>query len=503
MNEDPEKQPRLEDQDTLSDESIRVVEEPLGVINEPSKPIPVYHDVDVLVAGGGIAGVFAALAASRNGAKTLLIDRFGTPGGNMGPGMIIGGNFDGYSFSRAPIDTTVQPGEVPHADTLIIRDPGIFGGYTGIPNEFMERYAEYGGGRLPYRSMQYLRDSGVASQVALEMLAESNVELMLSAFVCDPIMEGNRVVGVYYEGKGGRHAARAKVVVDATGEADVARRAGAPTLYPKESYFKWDKHSPSGMGIFAVIGGIDVAGYKRYLRDSDERYEIEARDVPDLGRVIVVGTNAHPYGKVLYEREGLSGFRVQLLRPHQKIDSSNAKHISRMEAAIRMYIFDVAQALKKNVPGFEESYLMVISPYLTVRGGPCIEGLYTLTAEDCLVGKKFDDVVYVYGEPRALHRTRQMHGKSLWTDMPYRAMVPKKIDGLIAVGRSASGIPDTLLRNRMAVLHMGQVGGTAAALAAKADVSPAKLDVKGLQESLLDAGFHLGDRARLRELNLA
>ena len=167
-----------------------------------------------------------------------------------------------------------------------------------------------------------------------------------------------------------------------------------------------------------------------------------------------------------------------------------------------MYIFDVSQILKKNVPGFEESYLMVISPYLTVRGGPCIEGLYTLTAEDCLVGKKFDDVVYVYGEPRALHRTRQMHGKSLWTDMPYRAMVPKEIDGLIAVGRCASGIPDTLLRNRMAVLHMGQVGGTAVALAARADVSPARLDVKGLQESLLDAGFHLGDRARLRELNL-
>ena len=473
------------------------------MISEPVKQVPVHHDVDVIVAGGGIAGVFAALAAARNGAKTLLIDRFGAPGGNMGPGMIIGGNFDGYSFSRAPIDTTVQPGEVPHAETLIIRDPGVFGGYTGIPNEFMERYAEYGGGRLPYRSMHYLRDAGIASQVALEMLTESGVELILSAFVCDPIMEGNRVVGVYYEGKGGRHAARSKVVVDATGEADVARRAGAPTLYPKESYFKWDKHSPSGMGIWAVIGGINVNEYKQYLRDTDERFELESREIPGLGRAIVVGSGKHPYGKILYEREGLSGFRVQLLRPHQNIDSSNAKHISRMEAAIRMYIFDVSEILKKNVPGFEESYLMVISPYLTVRGGPCIEGLYTLTAEDCLVGKKFDDVVYVYGEPRALHRTRQMHGKSLWTDMPYRAMVPKKIDGLIAVGRCASGIPDTLLRNRMAVLHMGQVGGTAAALAAKAGLSPARLDVKGLQESLLDAGFHLGDRARLRELNLA
>jgi len=490
------------DQNKLSEESIRVEEKPLAMISEPKKQVPVYHEVDVIVAGGGIAGVFAALAASRNGARTLLIDRFGAPGGNMGPGMIIGGNFDGYSYSKSDPDATVQPDEVPHAETLIIKDPGIYGGYTGIPKEFMERYGAYGGGRLPYREMQYLRDSGIASQVALEMLTEGGVELLLSVFVCDPIMEGNRIVGVYYEGKGGRHAARAKVVVDATGEADVARRAGAPALYPKESYFKWDKHAPSGMGIFAVIGGIEVEEFKRYIRETDKLFEIEPRKIPGLGRAIVVGSKRNPYGKVLYEREGLSGFRVQLLRPHQNIDAGNAIHISRMEAAIRMYIFDVAQTLKENVPGFEESYLMVTSPYLTVRGGPCIEGLTTLTMEDCLAGKKSDDVVYIYGEPRALHRTRQKHGKSRWTDMPYRALIPKRVDGLIAVGRCASGIPDTLVRNRMAVLHMGQVGGTAAALAAKAGVSPAELDVKQLQGTLLDAGFYLGNRERLRELEL-
>jgi hypothetical protein len=91
----------------------------------------------------------------------------------------------------------------------------------------------------------------------------------------------------------------------------------------------------------------------------------------------------------------------------------------------------------------------------------------------------------------------------VWPDVPYRVMVPKKIDGLLAVGRSAAGIPDTLLRNRTAIQHMGEVGGIAAAMAVKQGVAPRKLDVKALQRTLLKQGYYLGDAQRLAALGLA
>ena len=121
--------------------------------------------------------------------------------------------------------------------------------------------------------------------------------------------------------------------------------------------------------------------------------------------------------------------------------------------------------------------------------------------DDCRAGRRFDDVMYLYGEFRALRHSCEQ-GECRWVDMPYRVMLPKGIDGLLAVGRCASGIPDTLLRNRMAAKVMGEACGRAAALAVHTDTVPRKLDVQELQGRLLDAGFYLGDRRRLRELGL-
>ena len=121
--------------------------------------------------------------------------------------------------------------------------------------------------------------------------------------------------------------------------------------------------------------------------------------------------------------------------------------------------------------------------------------------DDCRAARKFDDVIYLYGEFMALKYTCEQ-GECRWTDMPYRVMLPEGIDGLLGAGRSASGIPDTLLRNRMAVMHMGQAGGTAAALCIKNRTTPRDLDVRDLQRTLVDAGFHLGDLARLEELKI-
>lgn len=444
----------------------------LGYVTEPSRQIPVAYDVDVVVAGGGISGVFAALASAREGARTVLIDRFGSVGGTFGPGMM---------SQQGPLTD--------HSQELVkgVPNDSVKGDVAGLIAEFAREYFALG----PAEPQRFLADSNRSSYVALKLLRESGVILMLSAWVADPILEGNRVCGVFVENKSGRQAIKARVVIDATGEADVSRRAGAPVLLPRGDTWDFDHHSPTGMGIWALVAGIDPAAYKG-MEQADREWK---KDIDDLAQVGCGGLE-----EVGPERD-MRGIKAQLVRPHPKVDAGNAEHISRLEAAVRMYIFEFVQRCRQNVPGCENAYLLFIAPYLGSRGGPCIEGEYTLTVHDCRAGKRFDDVIYVYGEPRALRWTAE-HGGLQWTDVPYRVMIPKKIDGLIAVGRSASGMPDTLLRNREGVMYMGQAGGTAAAMAARQGIEPRKLDVKQLQHKLLDAGFFLGDQERLTQLGL-
>ena len=460
-------------------------------IKEPEKKIPVSHEADVAVAGGGVSGVFAAIASARRGARTVLIDRFGEPGGNMGPGKIIGGSFCGRGGLE---DVTWRGGQVTY--------PTVLGGFAGIPKEFIERHAALGGGSVPpYRNSHYLRDSGVASYVAFQMLAEAGAELILSAYAADPVIEDGRVVGLFYEGKSGREAVSAKVVIDATGEADLARRAGLPVLMPKKEYHDIDGHAPIGMGIWATAGGVDNDAVADYVREHGN-VPFKTKKVEGLAEISMSVSWTTLDDRDRLNQDGLFGIRINLIRPHEKVDPGSSAHISRMERETRMYAFEVLQGLKKTVPGFENAFLLSISPFLGVRGGQCITGEYILTHHDCKAGRRFDDVTYMYGEVRALRHIKEKTGQYTWTDMPYRVMVARGIDGLMAVGRSASGIPDTLLRGRMAVMHMGEVGGTAAALATESGKSPRDIDTKELQRRLLEAGYYLGDRERLKELGL-
>jgi len=165
------------------------------------KSVPVVSEVDVLVVGSGIAGLTAAVTAARQGARTMVIDRFGRPGGNMGPGLIAG------------------------APNLELPESMAKTGLPGIPGELVRRCEKYCNTQL---LNHYFRDSQVISYVWLKMMQESRVQLMFNTYAADPIMEDNKVIGLLVENKSGTQAIKAKVVIDATGDADVAFRAGAP-----------------------------------------------------------------------------------------------------------------------------------------------------------------------------------------------------------------------------------------------------------------------------------
>ncbi len=440
-------------------------------VEEPAKRVPVAYDVDVVVAGAGVSGVFAAIAAAREGANTVLIDRFGTVGGNMGPGL--------YTPVNEFVDKSTMIKKGAPMDN-------VKGDIAGLIKEFAERYFPLAPNK------DFVPDTNMAEYVSFCMLKEAGVTLMLSAYVADPIIEGNKVRGVFVENKSGRQAVRAKVVIDATGDADLARRAGLPVLYPKESYHDLDGHAPTGMGTRGWVAGLDPTKFNTPPDSELRNWRINIGDIAQADLVLQYNPTAG----------GSTGLiKVELVRPHPKVNVGDARHISLIESEVRRRIFEFTLRCRQKIPGCENLYLQYVAPFFGSRGGPCIEGEYALTMQDCYEGKHFDDVIYVYGEAHAL-REICPKGECLWTDVPYRVMITKGMDGLMAVGRSASGIPDTLLRIREAVMYMGQVGGTAAAMAAKSGVEPRNLDVKQLQKKLLAAGFYLGDEARLAELGL-
>ena len=440
---------------------------------EPEKKIPVVYDVDVAVAGAGVSGVFAALAAARCGADTVLIDRFNMPGGMLGPGW------------RPPGG---RPREVRATDVYPNSN-------VGLPLEFLKRLDSLGfaeQGSSIFVPKNWMTDSLAASYLLLKVLEETKVKLLLSTWASDPMLEDGRVKGVLIENKSGRGAVKAGVTIDATGEADLARRAGAPIIYPKLSYHDMDTHAPTGIGNQYAILGVDWKRYEAYLAENNIDPFKQDSSEPNP---VSVPPPRWQFDGIAY---GMAGRRPTHT---PEVDAGNGLHISELDAAFLVSIFEKVEHWKKHVPGFEKAALLAITPFLGARGGPCIEGEYVVTMDDVLAGRKFPDNLCKFGFCPPLPDGTQP--ASQWTDFPYRCMIPKKLEGLLCVGRSASSIPDTLLRPRGMVAVMGQAAGTAAAMAVEQNVALRELDIKPVQKALLEAGVYLGEPERLEELGLA
>jgi hypothetical protein len=460
-----------------------------------TRDVPVVAECDVLVAGAGIAGCMAAIAAGREGARTIIVDRFGSPGGNMGPGMFSGGTLHlalGHKFA--------QPERL-----------------KGLPGEFIDRceaYCDHGLGH------DYFRDSHVASHVWLKMFEENNVRTMFNTCVGDPIMDGGAVKGMFIQNRGGLQAIRAKVTIDATGNAEVAARAGAPM-------FEGDKYIHPGM--YFAIANVDSPKYLAWretvqVSDDDVKWadEIEKklgswgagflkpffpmmrrawgngefRFIKPIGKVAAV-TIDHGFWRPMRDIVGAQlGLADNVLHPGngRHFDTGDQELMNELEVGCRIFIFEAAQFMHRYVPGFENSHLHMIAPYFHARGSRGVVCEHQLTKEESLEGARFDDVVMLTYENSAPVGSY---------DFPYRQMLPKNVKGLLATGKSAIVIPPNN-RARWKFLVMGQASGVAAAMAAKANVTPAQVDIKELQR-VLSAKYHMplaDNEARMKALGL-
>jgi len=484
-------------------------------IIEPEKPVPVVREVDVAVAGAGVSGVFAALGAAKDGASVLLVDRFGSLGGNMGsPALIMfGGAF------TAPGDEQEE------------RECAQF--HSSVRLDFMRRALRCLGDEYN----EYPVIANAFSRVAFEMMREFGVELMLSAYAADPIMEGKEVRGLFVETKSGRVAVAAKVVIDATGDASIAERAGAPVRHYQlpedmefpsvgEHYRRPEDKYWNDSGLMYIVTGADFPRYDRWRWPTKEKrwgpgdrefFNAHFEEEWNQGQKALVPAlrEYEERGIDILEREIRPRFITRfplhwaqiapgvltgVVEVRGEWDTGNWKDISLAEESARTHVYDGIQFLRENAPGFENVNIIATAAFLGARGGPHIEGEHLLTVKEGFDGLRHPETMFV--SIVEVHRGADESGH----DVPYGMIVPRQVDGLLVTARGASWVRrghDPSFRARGQMMNFGHAAGLAAAMAARHKVAPRQLDVKELQKALLREGFYLGDEERLAELNLA
>jgi len=219
----------------------------MKTVTEPPKEIPIAEEADVIVVGGGLAGVAAAVAAARNESHTLLIERSGLLGGVATSGLMA--SISNYFFA-------------PDGEMVV----------KGLPQEIVERLAKYGGTTSNWKSASLphiTNDPEVLGLVLVELVEEAGVEVLLHTFVVDSVVEDSQLKGLIVENKAGRQGVLGKIVVDATGDADVAAKSGAPLKY----------NPPGSNSLEFRMGNVNIQRLYEYFEKNRERW-VEFRDMP-------------------------------------------------------------------------------------------------------------------------------------------------------------------------------------------------------------------------------
>ncbi len=438
-------------------------------IDEPARSIPVYDVYEVVVLGGGPAGIAAAATAARLGRKVLLIERYGFLGG-MGTAAGVT-NFCGL-----------------HAN--------VYGAMKrvarGIADNLLDRIDHLGGLREPHsifgRTLAQAYDTAAYKIAADDLLLSAGAEILFHAFGARALMDGSRITAVIVETKSGRRAVLGQIFIDCSGDGDLAAFAGAQydvgddhgnLLFPT-TMFRVNNVTPEA----ALTGVREIDA----LMTAAERRSNEA--FPRRGVII------RPQKNPIEWRANVTQVKTAQGRA---VDATDAKQFSAGEIEGRRQVAQFFRFLKADVPGFEQSYIVDIPPQLGVRETRRVRGLYQLTGQDVLAGVSFDDSIGVNGWPLEKHVSGDVewgwttHARG-FNHLPYRMLVTAGVDNLLVAGRCASMDHDGQSAARVSgpCFVMGQAAATGAHLAITQGVNPSAIDTRVLQAQLETDGVYLG-----------
>ncbi|MEZ5822859.1 MAG: FAD-dependent oxidoreductase [Xanthobacteraceae bacterium] len=451
---------------------------PKGIITEPARQVPVYGEYEVAVLGGGPAGIAAAVAAARAGRRTLLIERYGFLGG-MGTAAGVT-NFCGlHANVHGEMHRVVQ----------------------GIASDLLDRIDRIGGLNAPHlilgKILAQAYDTAAYKIAADDLLAHHKVDILFHALGTGIVMQDERRIdALMVETKAGRQAVRANVFIDCSGDGDLAAWAGAPfevgdddghTLYPSMMF---------------RLNGIDP-----------EKAGDAWRTIPALmEKAEAAGTHKFPRkGAIVRPQKSGIEWRVnftQLSRKDGKaINGIEPDDLTRGEIDGRRQAIE-AFAFLRTVPGFEKAYIVDLPPQLGIRETRRVVGGYMLSGGDVLGCASFDDSIGVNGWPMESHVAGDVVFKFPpipesrgFNELPYRMLVPERIDNLLVAGRCASMTHDGQSAARVsgACFAMGEAAGSAAALALSGNTIPRDIAVEKLQQQLKGQGAFIGRDQKVPE----
>ncbi len=432
--------------------------------------IPVLGDYDVIVCGGGPAGIGAAVAAGRGGAKTLLVERLSYVGG-------IG--------TSTGINTW--------CDTQ--------GG--SIFDELEARLDALGKARRRFDPSGHIYERGRVSlhgetlkAVALRMIREAGAEVLFGTTVAQAIMDGDRVAGVVLANKDGLCAAHAKAVVDASGDADVAASAGA-------EFLKGDPDDGRLMHVNFMFGiaGVDSERAKKEALD-DETLVARIKQAHGAGKLRAPKGAFRPAPDVFPYHPPEKALILNYWEI-EKVDCSDALAVSAKLAECEEIALEVVEFCRAHLPGYENASIGRFWDVLGTRESRRIVGQYAVTGDDVLAGRKFDDgiaqacfFIDFHDSPpgRTIPYTLEFKRAHTpppgdWYEIPYRCLVPARVRGLLMAGRCISCDRDAQasLRVMPTCMYLGEAAGTAAAMAAAQGLAPHEVDGAEVKRRVIPA----------------